>query len=159
MAAFQFRLGRLSKVRSIHEEEARGLWSAAEAVARNHREVADFHADEIRRARAHLAELHGRANVPVERVLAVETTIAAIRVKHQRAEERAKTSRFQADQQQAAWQERKNELRALERMEEKQRAAFDLEVRKREALQMDEIATERAARKARTSSPNDEDAS
>ena len=159
MAAFQFRLGRLSKVRSIHEEEARGLWSAAEAVAQNHREVADYHADEIRRARAHLAELQAQGDVPVDQILTVETTIAAIIAKHKKAEERAKTSRFQADQQQAAWQERKNELRALERMEEKQRAVFDQEVRKQEALEMDEVATERAARKARTRSPDDEDAS
>ena len=146
MASFEFRLGRLRRVRDIQETEARNLWAAAEEVARNHQEVVEHIEDEISKARLDLGRAQVEEALDVGSVLHTHDLIAHLEDRLQRAREYAKTSRFQADELQDSWRAAKSDARALERLEERalhehQRAEFKLENDK-----MNEVAIARAHR-------------
>ena len=114
MASFEFRLGRLRRVRDIQETEARNLWAAAEEVARNHQEVVEHIEDEISKARLDLGRAQVEEALDVGSVLHTHDLIAHLEDRLQRAREYAKTSRFQADELQNSWRSAKSDARALD---------------------------------------------
>lgn len=145
MVAFKFRLGRLSRVRDIQERNARNIWAAAEAIARNHREVVEHFENEIVRGREDLALIQAEEAMDIADVLRTQGLIERLGDRRAVAEERARTSRFQADQLQETWQQAKSDAHALERLEERELAEYQLEERKLESTQMDEVAIQRNA--------------
>ncbi len=157
MAAFKFRLGRLSRVRDIQEHGARNLWAAAEAVASNHQEVVQHFLDEIQRARLELARAQAEEAIEIGSVLCTHDLIEKLEERLHVARERAKTSRFQADQLKDSWIEAKNEALALERLEERARSDYQREEQRLENAQMDQVALERSSASTRLDRPQTED--
>jgi len=148
MVAFKFRLGRLSRVRDIQERNARNIWAAAEAVALNHQEVVDHFKNEIVQSRQELALIQAEEAMEITDVLRTLDLIERLEERRRIASERAQTSRFQADQLQESWRLAKCDSQALERLEERAKDEYQLEERKLENAQMDEIAMQRNAASA-----------
>lgn len=144
MASFEFRLGRLRRVRDIQEREARNLWAAAEEVARNHQEVADHIAQEIVNARLELGRAQVEEQLEVGAVLHSHDLIARLEERLVQATELAKTSQFQADELQRSWMSAKSDARALERLEERAEQEHQRAEMKLENDKMNEIAIARA---------------
>lgn len=155
MKRFQFRLARLARVRALQEEQARAEWQAAEqearaAEARTARATADRDT-----ARGLLADdLSAGALGPGEVMLAHGQLDRMDREIRQRREVQV-TARFQADQARAPWEERRRDVRALERLEERARDDHHREAEAAEAQTLDEVASTRAARKNQRNSSGD----
>lgn len=157
MVAFQFRLGRLSRVRDIQERSARNLWAASEEVARNNQEVVNHFQNEIVRSREDLARTQAANAMEIPEILRAQELIEQLEKRLAVAYEHARTSRFQADQLQESWRVAKSEARALERLEERQRSEHELVERKLESADMDEVALQRTAASARKNRMQTED--
>ena len=157
MVAFKFRLGRLSRVREIQERNARNIWAAAEEIARNHREVVEHYQGEVARSRQELALIQAEEAMDISDVLRTQDLIKRLEDRRGVAEERARTSRFQADQLHETWRQAKSDAHALERLEERASAEHQLEERKLEIAQMDEVAMQRNATAKRNSRTQAED--
>jgi len=141
---FRFRLGRLRKVRRLQEEQERERWLEAE-LARREAEAAEQQA----RAALHAAEEDLRARqaadaLGVLEVLQAQDALERVNVVLRGARERARTAAYQAERMRAPWEERRKEVRGLERLEERAREVWRREELRRETMEMDEVARRRA---------------
>jgi flagellar export protein FliJ len=143
MPRFHFKLQRLLRVREVSEELARADVAVAERDAQSARASLAATRADLARAEQELTRLRTEAS-PAAAVLAERTLppllrrIVAGRLRVQSAEKAA-------DQARAAWQERRTDVRALEKLEERERAEFAGEERAREDRALQEIIERRAA--------------
>jgi len=153
---FEFRLARLARVRVLQEEQARAEWQAAEQeaeAARTHRDQA--HADRVQAREVLANDLRTSSIAPGEVVLAHQQLDRMDR-EFTRRRELAATAQFHADRARTPWEERRRDVRALERLEDKARTEHQYEVEAAEAQQLDETALMRAARKVTTNTSNED---
>jgi flagellar biosynthesis chaperone FliJ len=143
MRRFAFRLARVLRVRELVEAEARAAWAASELVAERAAAEAASAAEALRAARSGMVApgaLAPRRRLIDERVVATLATTAALR------RESALTRRSQADRLALFWRARERDRRALDGLRERARARWRLGLRRREAIELDEGASVRAAR-------------
>ena len=147
---FAFSLGRLRRVRAIEERVARSIWARAERTAAEAERKRKRLREELDGARAELARLvdggAGRGLRPDEVIVhhrAVDSLVGALRT----CRERALTLRSQADSLATAWRERERDLRTLVELESRQRERHGRELERADGREMDEIASQRSARK------------
>ena len=144
MSRFRFRLARVLRVRGIEEEVARARWLEAVRAA----DAATRRADQLASAgSAHereLEEIVSRADVDTPVVLGSHAVLDGLLVSARRARERARTLDFQASQQRAPWEELRRARRSLELLRERKLSMHRLDDERRDALDMDAIAIERA---------------
>jgi flagellar export protein FliJ len=146
MSRFRFELERLERVRRIQEEVERARWLEAETRVRAaEAELArlDAGAAGVRRE---LAAAQARPRIDVAGALRAQAELERLAGLRRRLEERLRTLRFQAERLRAPWTERKREVSALERLEQRRRAAWRRERERLEARALDEVALERAFR-------------
>lgn len=147
MKRFRFELERLARVRRIQEEVERARWLEAEARARD-AEGALERLDHLRGGvQRELADAQAAATLAVPELLCGQRELARLVELRRRGEERVRTLRFQAERQRAPWIERRREVGALERLEERRRRAWRAESEREQALALDEVALERAFRR------------
>jgi len=145
---FRFRLARLARVRAAEEELARDRWQRAEQRYRSAEERAEGILEEIAMAVDALRRAQGDARLAPRHVLAIQETIDRQRRALEEARHRAEQLRVLADEERKPWQALRMELGALERLEEKARATHRLEATREENKEMDQLASERAARRS-----------
>lgn len=144
MKRFQWPLERVHRVREIQEEVARAAWAEAAQRAR----AAEEHVDALRaardEARAKLMAVPGERFDPAQAALDRDLVDRASRaISH--ARERAKTLAFQAERLRRPWEERRRDVRGLEKLREKASTHHRRDARRSEADELDEIAQQRAA--------------
>lgn len=137
---FRFRLARLGRVRQIEEHRAREQWLAAEEIAHNHEQVLNHRRSALEAAEAELRERHADTQVDPSRVLLAERGVERALEAVERAAEHAEASRNHAEAQRAVWSERRADVRALEKLEEKRRAEHKAEAERVEARRLEEIS-------------------
>lgn len=144
MRRFRFRLERLARVRRIQEEQERERWLAAE-LARREADAAEAGAREQTAAvEAELRRRQADAALGVDAVLVAQAALERARGAEVRARERTRTATFQAERLRAPWDERRQEVRGLERLEQRARTAWRREELLREAAELDEVAAQRS---------------
>jgi len=159
MSRFHFRLKRLTRVRAIEEQIARESWAFAERAARAAEERAERALSDVHSARASLrAKLPGGRLVPAE-VLQRQSLCDALVARRGLALQRARAARAQAEVERALWLGQKRRLEGLQRIEERDHEAWLLAENAHAAAEIDEVASVRAARKARRESVENLDSS
>jgi flagellar export protein FliJ len=144
MSSFRFRLDRVRNVRAIEEEVSRGRWQEAEALARRARDEAERSQSEIRSACAELAALVGGGPVEPAQVLWRQGILNHLRQRLEGANARANELEREAEARRAAWQEKKQGVEGLSRLEERQGAEHAIEEERRANAGLDEVAQRRA---------------
>jgi flagellar export protein FliJ len=143
MARFHFKLQRLLRVREIGEELARADVALAERAAQSARtELAATRAD-LMRGEQELTQLRAQSNAAAA-VLA-ERTLPPLLRRIALSRQRVQSAEQAADVARAAWQERRTDMRALEKLEARERDKFVLEERAREDRASQENLERRAA--------------
>lgn len=148
MKPFRFRLARLVRVREAEEEIARDLWQRAERRYRDAEERVERIIEEIAAAIDALRHAQGGARLSPRGVLAIQATIDRQHAALEDARRRTEQLRSLADEERKPWQALRMELGALERLEAKARATHRLEATREENKEMDQLASERAARRS-----------
>ncbi len=147
MAAFQFRLARVLRVRQIEEDVAKAAWSSAlQAATEADRAVENTRVVRKRSQNELAASLASSQLTPAE-VLTRHKTLDALSADLERRLQQAKTLHFQADQMRVPWEAKRNEVRGLERLRDKHKEEFHHEERLTESALMDEIASMRATQR------------
>lgn len=144
MKRFQFGLERLCRVRRIQEEQERERWLEAELVRR------DAEAEEqALRAAQHatkedLRTRQGAEALGILEVLQGQEALERANIALRDARERTLTAAYQADRMRGPWEERRKEVRGLERLEERAKAVWRREELRNETKEMDEVAHRRS---------------
>ncbi len=156
MAMFRFRLGRVLRVRAIEEEVARARWMEAANLAEEASRQAES-LDAIRRVRqSELASLLGNPTIEPAIVVASHAALDRLAIGVRSARERARTLLFQAEVHRSPWEALRRARRSLELLREKKLEDHYLEDERAQAREIDEIASDRAARApARNTRPAD----
>ena len=143
MKRFNFRLSRVRRAREISESLARAEWQGRERDAIDAERASDELRMRIDEARAELGKLQKSPTLNPAEVLASDRAMVrawkALVRKRQQASER----RDAAEVSREAWSERKRDRRALERLEERQRELFRIEMNRAEDAEADEWASSR----------------
>lgn len=150
MSAFQFRLSRLQHVRALEEHIAREIFLAADRVARDAESAADHARQAIVHAEGELRSAQARPRIDVHELFAHQRHLDLCRAQRNVALARARSMRAQAETSRQSWSERRKELRGLERLEERDRTAWQQEELVRETRTLDEVALMRSQRNKRT---------
>jgi flagellar export protein FliJ len=149
MQRFHFRLERLKRVREVEEQAARERFLAADRRARDAEDAADAARCELVAAEArHCAALAERKSDPA-RILLELAAIDGLRADAGRTLERARTARAEAERERQAWSERRRDVRGLERLAGRDLERWRAETARREAQELDEVASVRAAARER----------
>jgi flagellar export protein FliJ len=137
------RIERVLRVRRLEEEVARERFIACEQVARQADELADGISAEIARAQEQLGETRVQSLIPPEDLLSAQSTLESL--DDTLAEQRRRTQELQleADGMRATWELARQEMRALERLDEQLASAERGDQARREAREMDEEAVRR----------------
>lgn len=144
MSRFRFKLERLGRVRRIQEEQEREVWLAAE-YARQDAEAAEARARaDVASAESLLRARQADKALGVGAVLQAQAALERVHGTLRRASERTRTASYQADRLRVPWEERRKEVRGLERLREQARVAWRSEELQREARELDEVAARRA---------------
>ncbi|MCZ6596398.1 MAG: hypothetical protein O7B99_02035 [Planctomycetota bacterium] len=151
---FRFPLERLKRVRAIEERVARSVWARAESTAAEAEREQTLLRETLDGARADVVRLAGggtprgrgvtlRPDEVIVHQRVVDSLLDALRVR----QERALTLRSQASSLAAAWRERESDRRVLVELERRQRERHRRELERADGREMDEIASQRSARR------------
>ncbi len=143
MARFHFKLQRLLRVREIGEELARADVALAERDAQSARTSLAAARADLLRGEVELTQLRSQSNAAAA-VLA-ERTLPPLLRRIAAGRQRVESAEQAADAARAAWQERRIDVRALEKLEVRERDKFVLEERAREDRASQENLERRAA--------------
>lgn len=153
MARFRFKLQRLLHVRAIGEELARAEFAGAQRAALQAQ-------SEVEAARAGLASAERelelvRARDGARPALVAERTLPALLRNIASSRKRLEAAQHAVAAAQAAWQARRSDVRALEKLEERAFNQFLEHEREREDRALQETIERRAALEARPTSPTE----
>ncbi|MCA8980468.1 MAG: flagellar export protein FliJ [Planctomycetes bacterium] len=148
MKRFQFRLARLFKVREIQEEIARGEWQAAEDLARRAEQRVHEILQLVAETNASLRELQASEQLSSTEVLALQDLLERVTRTLAGARRQAAELRAAAERAREPWTALRVELEGLGRLEQRARDAHRTELTRVENAELDQIALERAARRA-----------
>ncbi len=146
MKRFQFKLARLARVRRIEEEQARVAWQAAEAEARNSEARLREAQVEVSAATQSLRIAQSDAQLSPLAILSIDDTVARLVRRVALFRQEATLRRAAATAKRTPWQKLRTELEGLARLEQKARTRHRIEDERRASLEMDQLASERAAR-------------
>lgn len=148
MKRFEFRLARLSRVRELQEEIARAEWQAAEDLAqRAEQRVMDLR-ELVAESDAALRELQGSSAFNSSEVLALQDLQDRVLGALKLARRQAAELRAAAEAAREPWTALRVELEGLARLESRARTRHRNELTRAEIAVLDQIAQERAARRA-----------
>lgn len=148
MKRFQFRLARLAKVRELQEEIARAEWQAAEDLA-NRAEARVFELFTlVGETNAALRELQGSTELCSAEVLALQDLLERVVRTLADARRQAAELRAAAERAREPWTALRIEIEGLSRLELRARDQHRSEINRAEIAELDQIALERAARRA-----------
>jgi flagellar export protein FliJ len=148
MKRFQFRLARLAKVRELQEEIARAEWQAAEDLAlRAELRVTEL-LELVAETNAALRELQGSPDLSSGEVLALQDLLERVLFTLEGARRQAAELRAAAEHAREPWTALRVEIEGLARLEGRAREQHRTEVTRAENAELDQIALERAARRA-----------
>lgn len=148
MKRFEFRLARLARVRRIEEERARAAWQAVEAAARRAEQGVLVREAEVSEVQAALREAQSHPQISPATVLSLDGLLARAQERLVSERQRARRRRAEADSAREPWQRLRTELEGLDRLEEKARSSHKVERDRVEAQELDQLASERAARRS-----------
>jgi flagellar export protein FliJ len=151
MTKYVFRLQRVKRVRAVEEEVARARYGAAEIAAREAELLAEEKRQGIERAIDELRGLQGSPSLAPSRVLTALVYVDEQRADWRAALEVAQSLRARSEEERKAWLVRKQDVEALERLDDRARDEHRFEQDKLESLALDETASQRAARTQRVS--------
>lgn len=153
MARFNFRLERVLRVRAVLEEVARAEWRAAEHAAAV---AEERHRSLLLEREAAQSDLPvGPGPLDVNGLLWRQASVERMSEAAGRLRERALTVRYQADEARRPWEERRRDVRGLERLREHALLAHLASEETAEIAAMDEIAVARADARRRTAASSD----
>jgi flagellar export protein FliJ len=153
MARFHFRLERVLRVRAVLEEVARAEWQTAEHAAA---QAEERHRSVVSDRRAAQNDLPvGPGPIDVNGLLWQQASIERMSEAAGRLRERARTVRYQADEARRPWEERRRDVRGLERLREHALLAHLASEETAEIAAMDEIAIARADARRRTAASSE----
>ena len=147
MARFSFRLGRVERVRRIREELARNDLLQAERVLTEARERLQRAGSELARALEEIERAQAEPSLDAALVLAAQETLPGLQARLSRRRTQVAERESAADGARAAWRAARADVRALEKLEQRERVAFQDAERARE----DKVRQENADRKAAVS--------
>lgn len=143
MPKFQFKLKRLLRVREIGEELARAEVALARSEADNAREV--LAAARVGLATAERELVHTREHNGARAALLAERMLPPLLRRIVSGRQRLQAAELAAEAALDVWQARRTDVRALEKLEERARAAFAESDRAREDRVLQETIERRAA--------------
>lgn len=144
MKRFEFKLGRLARVRKAQEEMARAAWQAAEAVAREIDDQLRSSGADIERAFEYQRQIQASLDLDPNRVLHAFEAIQSMERVRDRLRARLDGARAEAEALRAPWQVLRTKLEGLKRLEETARTEHRSARERAEAAEADQIAIERA---------------
>jgi flagellar export protein FliJ len=147
MKGFQFRLEPVLSVREFSLERAR-LHLAESVTAWEHAKAEESKAADAAAATERTIATRLREGVEASEVRAVASALVDQRLGLQRARELVATAQVRVDEARAAVCSAHAALRSIEILREKAFAAWQVEWRRHEQRELDEIAVERARRSA-----------
>lgn len=148
MKRFQFRLARLAKVRELQEEIARAEWQAAEDLARRAERRVHEILQLVAETNASLRELQASEQLSSTEVLALQDLLERVMRTLANAKRQAAELRAAAEVAREPWTALRVELEGLARLEQRARDDHRTELTRVENAELDQIALERAARRA-----------
>jgi flagellar export protein FliJ len=146
VSAFRFRMARLQHVRGLEEQIARELFLSADRTAREAESAADAARLAITDAERELRAVQSKPRIDIRQLFAHQRHLDRRRELRMQALARARALRVQAEGLRSRWSERRQELRGLERLEERDLEAWRQDELVREARELDEVAIARARR-------------
>lgn len=146
MKAFDFKLARLTRVRSIQEDHAKGLWQQAHTQLLEAEACLARGKARMLGALEYLRNLQAQQALAPEHVLSARRSIELLEQMQQLELRRVEDARARDDQARQAWTAARVEHESLKRLEQKARTNFRLERDRNEAKELDEVAGLRAAR-------------
>jgi flagellar export protein FliJ len=143
MSPKRTRLERVLRIRRLEEEVARDKFLSCEQVARQSEEVAEGISAEIGRAQAELSETRVQRRIPPEDLLMAQYTLESLDRNLAELRRRARDLRVEAEGMRDEWEKTRQEMRALERLDEQLQSAELEDERRQESREMDEEALRR----------------
>lgn len=157
MKGFQFRLARLKRVRLVEERASRERFVATERRAREAEDAVLRAEEDVQAAGIELRAEQSKGTVSPVGVLTALDAVARLRDRVEVLRGRAEPLRAAAEAERAEWNDRRRDLRGLERLEDRDRERWWAEIGRREALIMDEVAGLRAAARDRAEASMERD--
>jgi flagellar export protein FliJ len=143
---FEFNLERLARVRRVEERAAQAEWAAAEHEVRLAEQQRLMAEQDIDQAYLLLGRAQSETRLEPLKILSICDTIASLAEYLKAVCLRVAERRNEAEAKREPWQALRVELEGLGRLETKARQRHRLNLERSEAQQMDQIASERAAR-------------
>lgn len=140
------RLDRVLRVREVEEDVARGAWAMAQAAARSSREKVESLVREHVEAEQDLAQRQAAGAAGPAETICAHRVLEHIGSEIQRARRLQVDAERRAEEARQPWEQKRREKRGLELLVERNRARELEEARQAEAIAMDEVAIQRAAR-------------
>lgn len=145
MKRFQFKLGRLARVRKAQEEIARAEWQAAASVVSELDQRLQAVGADIERAFEFQRRAQSTVDLDPSRVLNAYEAIHSMERLRGQLRERLEQAAAEAQRLREPWQALRTELEGLKRLEETARTEHRVERERVEASETDQVAIERAA--------------
>lgn len=155
--AFRFRLARVARVRELLEETARAELSAALGELHKAEDRVALWTAELHAGRALLATAQVAGSLDAATHLARQQALETIEASIRFAEEERLRLAGLAEEARAAWQERRADKEALARLSERHRERHEAELARLEAAELDEVGSQRFARRAAGARPHGTD--
>ncbi len=146
MKKFEYKLARLSRVRTVQEEIARAQWQGAEMVVRRSLAREQELGNAIAQAIAELGLAQAAPQLNPQHILQARQAIGFMDKQLAAQGRQTRVARIDADRLRVPWQKVRTEVEGLKRLEKKARDSFRVEREREEAKQSDEVAMERARR-------------
>jgi flagellar export protein FliJ len=159
MKRFVFKLQRLARVRAIEEQVARETWAAADRGARLAEESAERTLQDVREAHERLRRESAAGRIVPGELLQLQSLAEALLARRTLALQRARAARARAEVERALWVSHKRRLEGLARLELRDHEAWRNAESAQAAAEIDAVAADRAARKARLESVDKDDSS
>jgi len=149
---YQFRLGRVLRVRRIQEEQLRGAWLEARARADAARAAEQAQQSELARARVELERMQAAGPLDPRAVVTQQDLYARAERELGRRAGHARALEAEAARRADLLREARTAVRGLERLDERRRRAHTEEATRREQAQTDEVAARRFSAEAEPAS-------
>jgi len=141
---FEFKLGRLSRVRKAQEEIARAKWQAAVSVEREIEQHLEAASADIERGMEYQRQVQACVELDPSRVLHAYEAIQTMERRREQLRTRLDQAHEETEELRAPWQAVRTELEGLKRLEETARTEHRRERERVESSETDQVAIERA---------------
>ena len=144
MKRFEFKLGRLARVRKAQEQIARAEWQAAATIARDFEQALEAIDADIDRAFDFQRNVQATPELDPRHVLSAHEAIRSMERGRELLREQLQQAEAEAERLREPWQDLRTELEGLKRLEQSARGKHRVERERVEAAETDQVAIERA---------------